>query len=136
MTLKELLKQKYELEAQMGQLASQVNEIQMQIDEMLSQRLVDLRKMQGKDFGAIHLTFEGLKVTETVPKKVEWDQEKLVPLFFKIMESGDKPSDYMRMKLDIPEKMYSDFPPQIKTIFDEARTVKAGRPTLKFEEVV
>lgn len=146
MTLKELLAEKARFEKQMADLQQTIEpkmellrlncyEIQTQIDEMLAGRLHDLRKLQGKEFGVINMIFEGFKVSETVPKKVEWDQEKLAPLFFKILESGDKPSDYMRMKLEVPEKLYGDFPPQIKSIFDEARTVKAGRPTLKIEEV-
>lgn len=146
MTLKELLSKRAEFEAQMSELQQTIeprleelrtncHNVQMQIDEMLAGRLQDLRKLQGKEFGVVNMTFEGFKVSETVPKKVEWDQEKLTPLFFKILESGDKPSDYMRMKLEVPEKLYGDFPPQIKSIFDVARTVKAGRPTLKIEEV-
>ena len=135
MTLKDLLTRKAEIEASIATLQESCAAIVADIEHMLTGNLADLRKLQGKEYGAVNLTFEGYKVTETITKKVEWDQEKLHPLFFKILESGDKPSNYMRMKLEVPEKLYSGFPDQIRGIFDEARTIKTSKPTLKFEEV-
>jgi hypothetical protein len=135
MTLKELLDQKATIEANIATLQESCAAVQADIEHMLAGKLAELRKLQGKEFGAINLQFEGYKVTETITKKVDWDQEKLTPLFFKILEAGDKPSDYMRMKLEVPEKLYVALPDHIRTIFDEARTVKGARPTLKFEEV-
>jgi len=76
-----------------------------------------------------------VKITETVPKRVEWDQDKLAELFAKIMQHGDKPSNYMRMELTVPEKMFESMQPEIKEMFSEARTVKNGKATYKFEEV-
>jgi len=127
MTLKDLLTRKAEIEASITTLQESCAAIVADIEH--------LRKLQGKEYGAINLAFENYKVTETIAKKVEWDQEKLQPLFFKILESGDKPSNYMRMKLEVPEKLYSGFPDQIRGIFDEARTIRPSKPVLKFEEV-
>lgn len=135
MKLKDLLLQRATLENEVQNLRESIAGINEQIDEMLSQRLVDLRQVQGKEFGAVNMVFEGYKVTETITKKVDWDQEKLLGLFEKIMAAGDRPGDYMRMKLDVPEKMYGAFPDPIKAIFAEARTVKGERPKLTFEEV-
>ena len=134
-TLKELLKKREQYEAELIVVQEYIQSVNIEIEHMLAQRLADLRKLQAKEFGAVNLTLDGYKVTETITKKVEWDQEKLQGLFKRISESGDQPSNYMRMKLDIPEKMYGEFPDQIKGIFAEARTIKTGRPTLKFEEV-
>ena len=146
MTLKELLTRKAEIENQITALQQTIEpwladlrqacaDVVAQINEMLAQRLHDLRQLQGKEFGVVHLVLDGVKVTETIDKTVSWDQEKLGDIFGRIVAAGDKPADYMRMKLDVPKKMYSAFPDQIKGIFAEARTVKGGRPALKFEGV-
>ncbi len=135
MKLKDLLSQRATLENEVQNLLESISVINEQIDEMLSQRLVDLRQVQGKEFGAVNMVFEGYKVTETITKKVDWDQVKLLGLFKKIMAAGDRPGDYMRMKLDVPEKMYGACPDQITAICAEARTVKGERPKLTFEEV-
>ncbi len=133
--LKDLLNKREEIEARLQTVQEELQAVNTDINHMLSQKLVDLRNLTGKEFGVVHLQFEGYKVTETVPKKVEWDQEKLGNLFFRILENGDKPANYMKMKLDVSEKQYDGFIPEIKTFFEEARTVKPGKPTLKFEPV-
>lgn len=144
--LKELLKKKEEIEQRVRDIQAEIEDrilaareelqaVNIDIGHLVSQKLVDLRSLTGKEFGVMHLIMDGYKVTETIPKKVEWDQEKLIPLFFRIMESGDKPSNYMTMKLSVAEKAYDAFPDTIKPIFAEARTVKPGPPSLKFEEV-
>jgi len=131
--LKQLLNKKAEIETRMQAVQEEMQAVNVEIEHLVSQKLVDIRSLTGKEFGVVHLNLDGYKITETVPKKVEWDQEKLNGLFFKILESGDKPSAYMRMKLDIPEKLYDSFPDTIKDIFTEARTVKPGKAQLKFE---
>lgn len=133
--LKDLINKREEIEARLQAVQEELQAVNVDINHAISKKLVNLRSMTGKEFGVVHLQFEGYKVTETVPKKVEWDQEKLGNLFFKIMENGDHPSNYMRMKLDVTEKQYDGFIPEIKAIFAEARTVKPGKPSLKFEPV-
>lgn len=133
--LKDLLQKKEEIEGRIKTVQEELAAVNADLDHLVSQKLLDLRALTGKEFGAVNLSFEGFKVTETIPKKVEWDQEKLGDLFFKILKSGDKPSNYMKMKLEIGEKQYDAFDPNIREIFAEARTVKPGKPQLKFEEV-
>ena len=133
--LKELLQRKAELDEKMASLKQDLNDVMCDIQDVLAIQLTEIRKMQSKEFGAVNITVEGFKVTETIPKKVDWDQDKLGELFMIIMEHGDKPSNYMRMELDVPEKMFESMQPEIKEMFNEARTVKSGKATYKFEEV-
>lgn len=133
--LKELLQKKAEIEERLKTVQEELAAVNVDIEHLVSQKFVDLRSLTGKEFGAVNLSLDGVKITETIPKKVEWDQEKLGGLFFKILESGDKPSNYMKMKLEIGEKQFEAFAPGIKDIFAEARTVKPGKAQLKFEEV-
>lgn len=131
--LKDLINKREEIEARLQAVQEELQAVNVDINHAISKKLVDLRSMTGKEFGVVHLNMEGYKITETVPKKVEWDQKKLGGLFFKILENGDHPSNYMRMKLDVTEKQYDGFIPEIKAIFTEARTVKPGKASLKFE---
>lgn len=133
--LKPLMQKKAEIEERLKAVQEELTAVNVDIEHVIAQKLADVRSLTGKEFGAVNLSLDGFKITETIPKKVEWDQEKLNGLFFKIMESGDKPSNYMKMKLEIGEKQYEAFPAQVQSIFAEARTVKPGKPQLKFEEV-
>jgi hypothetical protein len=135
MALKDLLQKKEEIEARMATLQDELSSLNIEIGEMISQKLVDLRGLTGKEFGAVHLNFDGFKVTETVPKKVDWDQEKLTDLYDRITAAGDNPRTYMKMKLEIGERQYDSFAQEVKAIFAEARTVKPGKPQLKFEAI-
>jgi len=133
--LKELLEKKQLLDEKMAALKQDLNDVMFDIQDALSMQLTEIRNLQSKEFGAVNITVEGYKVTETIPKKVEWDQKKLGELFAIIMAHGDKPSNYMRMELDVPEKMFEAMHPEIKVLFEGARSVKNGKATYKFEEV-
>lgn len=133
--LKELLQKKDEIEGRLKAVQEELAAVNVDIEHLVSQKLLDLRALTGKEFGAVNLSLEGYKVTETIPKKVEWDQEKLNKLFDRIATAGDDPRAYMKMKLEIGEKQFDGFDPGIREIFAEARTVKPGRPQLRFEEV-
>ena len=144
--LKELLAKRKEINEQMALLTESFNltlipyqdmitAVEEQITEATTAKLQQLRDISGKEFGVLHLTMDGIKVSQTVAKKVTWDQAKLNGIFDKITAHGEDPRAYMKMELKIGEKEYDKFAPEIKTIFAEARTVTPGTPTIKFEEV-
>jgi hypothetical protein len=133
--LKELLAQRAELETQAVNIQTMINAVNVDIEHVLVEQLAGLRKLQAKEFGAVNLVTEGFKVTETVPKKVEWDQQKMNDLFDRIAAGGDDPRAYMKMKLEVGEKEYSAFVPAVQVMFADCRTVKPGKASLKFEEV-
>lgn len=133
--LKELLKQRAELEEKMTALQDCINAINIDIEHAVAEQLANIRKAQAKEFGAVNITYDGIKVTETIPKKVEWDQQKMNDLFDAIATAGDDPRAYMKVKLEVPEKTYSEFLPEVQAMFADCRTVKMGKPSLKFEEV-
>jgi hypothetical protein len=119
----------------MAPLNDEMTAVMDQIRTVYFDKLKQLRDLSGKEFGVVHLALDGIKVSETVPKKVTWDQEKLNELFDRIATAGDDPRVYMKMELKIGEKEYEKFPAEIKTVFAEARTVTPGAPSIKFEEV-
>lgn len=144
--LKTLLAQKAEIERQMealrqeiaprmALLTEQMSAVGEQITAATADKLAELRRLQAKEFGVVHLVMDGIKIDQTISKKVEWDQEKLGSLFDRIAASGDNPRNYMKVELKVWEKEFDKFADPIKAIFAEARTVKPGAVSVKFEEV-
>lgn len=133
--LQELIKQKEILEQQLEIVRGSLEAVMIDISHVIAAPIADIRKLQDKEFGAVNITFEGFKVTETVPKKVEWDQEKLNELFDRIAGAGDDPRAWMKLKLEVSEKQFESFDENIKPVFAEARTVKPGKPVLKLEAI-
>jgi len=141
--LKELMKKKAELDEEMKAayekfitpIQEALNAINIDIEHMVAGKLQELRALQAKEYGVVHLVLDGYKVSETVTKKVDWDQQKLDDLFEAIRTAGDDPKQYMKIKFEVGEKQYESFVPQVKAMFQDARSVKPGRPSLKFEEV-
>lgn len=133
--LKELLKQRAELEEQMKAIQESIQAINIDIEHAIAAQVEDIRRLQGKEFGAVNLLCDGIKVTETIPKKVEWDQEKMLNLYDAIALAGDNPRSYMKVKLEVGEKQYESFVPEVQLLFSDCRTVKPGKAQLRFEEV-
>ncbi|MCK9173540.1 MAG: hypothetical protein M0O99_08640 [Desulfuromonas thiophila] len=134
-TLAQLVAQKEWMEQELARLKNELDVVMTDIGNVVSQRLLDVRTAQQKETGSVNITLEGFKVTETIPKKVSWDQEQLLGMFEKILRAGDKPADYLRLKFDIPEKLWESFAPQVREAFAPARKVEPGKSTLKIEAV-
>ena len=105
------------------------------IYELVIADLMAIRKLQGKEYGAVNITREGFRVTETIDKKVKWDQEKLFGVFHKIQSTGDNPFDWMKAEFKVGEKEYGAYPKNIQAVFAPARTVTPGDPKLGFKPV-
>ena len=116
-------------------LETQLANVNTDIGDVLSMQLSEIRALQAKEFGAVNITVEGYKVTETIPKRVKWDQNRMAEIFQTIKNHGDNPFDYMKVELGCNEKSYEKFDDGIKAVFDEARIVEKGKPSLKIEEV-
>ena len=87
------------------------------------------RRIEGKDTGTVRFDDGGVTVVADLPKKVEWDQEQLAATIERIRASGDDPAEYVDFAFKVPERKYGAWPGHIRTAFEPARTVKAGKPT-------
>ena len=146
MNLKELLEQKAALqqkaadlratiEPQIAALADQLTAVDTAISALLSPDLASVRKLQEKEFGAVHITRDGYRVTETIGKTVKWSQDVLFNVFQKIQSANDNPFNYMKAEWKVGEKEYNAYPPEIKAVFAPARVVTPGLPKLEFKEL-
>ena len=112
----------------------ELSAIDAQINSIISWPVQHVRLVTGKDTGTVECLVQGVMVKSQTTKVVAWDQEKLAALRERIAKHNDDPDAYMKSKTtySIDEKRYKDFPPEIKEVFAEARTVKASAPKLTF----
>ncbi|ABK45153.1 hypothetical protein Mmc1_2657 [Magnetococcus marinus MC-1] len=105
------------------------------LEGVISRRYADkadlLRKEAGKDFGTVRFIDGDVQVTAELPKRPHWDQKRLSDLFDRIRKAGEDPQEYMDVDYKVPESKFKAWPSQIRSAFEGARTVKAGKPTFK-----
>lgn len=91
------------------------------------------RRAAGKDTGTVTLRDGDFAIKADLPAKVEWDQELLASAVETVKGWGEKPEDYVKAALSVPESRYKAWPESIRKVFEPARTVGVGRPTFKVE---
>jgi len=95
------------------------------------QRAIAARGAAGKDTGTVRFGDDGVEVVADLPKKVEWDQDRLTALVEQIRAGGEDPTDYVVIDIKVPERAYTSWPERIRKAFQPARTVHTGRQTFK-----
>jgi hypothetical protein len=144
MGLKELLSRKAAIQQEaeevratiqpaLDALAVEITAVEKEISTILSPDLSAIRKLQEKEFGAVHIRKDGFQVTETIPKRVKWDQEKLFGVYKTILGAGDDPFSWMKAEFKVGEKEYNAYPAPIREVFAPARTVIPGEPKIEFK---
>ena len=95
------------------------------------QRAVALRAEQRKDTGTVRFADGEVAIVSELPKRVEWDQDRLAAVVDRIRAAGDDPAEYVEVTYKIPERAYTAWPEHIRTAFTAARTVRTGKATFK-----
>ena len=96
-------------------------------------RAQDTRQEAGKDTGTIRFDDGDFTVVADLPKRVDWDQDRLAAMVERIRAAGDDPAQYLDIAFKVPERKYAAWPDTIRAGFEPARTVRPG--TLKIEIV-
>jgi len=99
------------------------------LDLRYADRTADLRRDAGKDTGTVRLVDGAFTVIADLPKRVDWDQEKLAQIAASIAASGEDPAEFIDTKLSVSERKYGALPEAWRKGFEPARTVRTG--TLK-----
>jgi hypothetical protein len=103
------------------------------LDVRFGERARQLRAADGKDSGRVRLG-EGLFViVADVPKRIDWDQDKLAAIVGRIRQSGDDPAEYVRTTYEVSERAYTAWPSPIRRLFEPARIVRLGKPRYAIE---
>ena len=89
------------------------------------------RQAAGKDTGTIRFDDGGVTVIADLPKRVDWDQQKLATLIERIRADGDDPDEYVDVAIKVPERKYTAWPGHIREAFEPARTIHTGKPKFR-----
>lgn len=94
-------------------------------------RAVMARLEAAKDTGTIRFDDGTVTVIADLPKRVDWDQEKLATLVERIRAEGDDPAEYVDVAIKVPERKFAAWPSHIRSAFEDARTVGTGKPSFR-----
>lgn len=103
------------------------------LDVRFGDRARQLRAADGKGSGRVRLNDGLFVVVADLPKRIDWDQDKLAAIVARIRQSGDDPSEYVRTTYEVSERAYSAWPQPIRRLFEPARTLKLGKPRYAIE---
>src|SRR6056297_2324358 len=119
------------------QLKSATARFNSALEVRYATRAAEARRACGKDTGTVRLADGDYTVVADLPKRVDWDQDKLAQIAANIAESGEDPSEFIDTKLTVSERKYGALPEAWRKGFEPARTVKVGalKVSLQREEV-
>lgn len=84
--------------------------------------------------GTATIASEKYKIRYNIPKKVNWSQEMLEGIADELVRRGEEPREYVKVKFDVAENAYKNWPTSLQALFEPARTVEQGAPTITIEE--
>jgi hypothetical protein len=96
-------------------------------------RAAEARRACGKDAGTVRLADGDYTVVADLPKRVDWDQEKLAQIAANIADSHDNPAEFIDTKLTVSERKYGALPAARRKGFEPARTVRTGSLKITIE---
>lgn len=108
------------------QLRSATARFNTALEVRYATRASDARRACGKDTGTVRLIDGDYTVVADLPKRVDWNQEKLVQIAANIADSGEDPAEFIDTKLTVSERKYGALPEAWRKCFEPARTVKTG----------
>jgi hypothetical protein len=91
------------------------------------------RRFTGKDTGPVRFTDGPVTVVADLPKRVDWDQDKLATLVENIRAEGGDAAEYVDVAFKVPERKYAAWPSHIRSAFEAARTVRTGKASFRLE---
>jgi hypothetical protein len=118
-----------ELDRAARQLKAAATRFSAALETRYATRAAEARRACGKDTGAVRLVDGEYTVIADLPKRVEWDQERLAQIAANIASAGEDPAEFIDTRLSVSERKYGALPASWRKGFEPARTVKIG--TLK-----
>ena len=105
-----------------------VEHLERALELKYADRAHALRLAARKDTGVVHFDDGRVRVTADLPKRVEWDQQRLADIVRRIADSGDNPAEYVDVAYRVSETKLNAWPESLKSAFAPARTLKTGKP--------
>jgi hypothetical protein len=122
-----------ELDHAAKQLKSASTKFSAALEVRYATRAAEARRACGKDTGTVRLVDGDYTVVADLPKRVDWDQEKLAQIAANIAASGEDPAEFIDTKLSVSERKYGALPEAWRKGFEPARTVGSGKASFKLE---
>lgn len=125
-----------ELEAvnhQLAELKNRKASLENDIIQNFRDEFEHLLREKDEPFGKVNVVFGEFDMHYTVPKKVQWNQEKLAKIREKIGQF-ENPDQYIKVKYDVSETAFKNWPDDIKEVFMPARTVCNGSAKIEIEK--
>jgi len=105
-----------------------VDHIDRALDLKYSIRAQELRLAAGRDTGVVHFDDGKVRITADLPKRIEWDQQRLAEIVHRITDGGENPAEYVEIAYRVSETKFNAWPDSLKSAFVPARTLKTGKP--------
>ena len=122
----------FQLKNDAADLLSAAKAIVEHVDRALDLKYADrakaLRLAAGKDTGVVHFDDGHVRITTDLPKRVEWDQQRLAEIVRRIAEGGENPAEYVEIGYRVSETKFNAWPESMRGAFAPARTLKTGKP--------
>ena len=116
-----------DLAEQKASLALIEDKIRIALDRKYGARARQRRAEEGKDAGVVRFEDNGFVVIADLPKRVKWDQEKLRHAVEIIRTGwGDDPADYVKVKLEVSEAAFANWPRPVRELFIRRAPSKPG----------
>ena len=122
-----------ELDHATKQLKSASAKFSAALDVRYATRAAEARRACGKDTGTVRLVDGDYTIVADLPKRVDWDQEKLTQIARNIADSGEDPAEFIDTKLSVSERKFGALPEAWRKGFEPARTVGSGKASFKLE---
>jgi hypothetical protein len=118
------------LQGELDHVAKQLKAVSAKFNTALevryATRAAEARRVCGKDTGTVRLADGDYTVVADLPKRVDWDLEKLTQIARNIADSGEDPAEFIDTKLTVSERKYGALPEAWRKGFEPARPVKTG----------
>ena len=118
------------LQREIDERQKQIKSIKTRFDAAMvhcyATRASEMRQAAGKDTGTIRFDDGDFTIIADLPKRVDWDQEKLAQIAQNIADSDEDPAEFIDTKLTVSERKYTALPDAWRKGFEPARTVKVG----------
>jgi hypothetical protein len=120
-----------EIDAAAKQMKAVTARFNTALEVRFATRAAEVRSASGKDTGTVRFDEGDFTIVADLPKRVDWDQDRLAAMVERIRAAGDDPAEYVEISFKVPERNYVAWPEAIRQGFEPARTVRTG--TLKVE---
>lgn len=123
----------YDLQQSLADAAAQLERRKtawwLALNDRCTEMAEALRHGSGKDTGTVHVAEGGYDIECATPKNVKWDDAKLRDALGSLSKTDQ--AFYAKVELSVAEAKYTAAPPEIRRLFEPARTVRPGKETFK-----